>query len=95
MYAAGFFPILLICLYAAISVSSYFWIVLAVIIVFELISYFVFDAFLDKLAWKFIWNRFYANETRLHTPEQEAMKAYEQNPTPENYQTLQKHLDGR
>lgn len=92
LYAFQFFPVLLIGLYGAVFVDSFFWVILAGIIIYGFIDYFVFDAFIDRLGWRLIWRHFYSDEARPHTLEQELMKQYEHNPTPENYEALQKHL---
>lgn len=92
LYAFEFFPVLLVGLYGAIFVDSFFWFVLGGIIIYGFIDYIVFDAFIDRLGWKLIWHHFYSDEAKPHTPEQDLIKQYEQNPTPENYEALQKHL---
>lgn len=92
LYAFEFFPVLLIGLYGAFFVDSFFWFVLGGIIVYGFVDYIVFDAFIDKVGWRLIWRHFYSDEAKPHTPEQELIKQYEQNPTPENYEALQKHL---
>ena len=92
LYAFSFFPAVLICLFGAIAVDSFFWIILAGIIVYGFIDYMVFDAFLDKLGWRLIWRHFYDDEVHQPTAEHDVMKAYEVNPSEENHQTLQKHL---
>jgi hypothetical protein len=92
LYAAECVPAVLICLISAIVISPIFLVVLLGIIAVGIIDYVVFDAFLDKLTWKLIWPRFYADEIHALTPEQNAMKQFEANPSAENYQSLQKQL---
>lgn len=93
IYAFGFFPVLLIGLFGAILADSFFWFIIGGIIIIGFIDYLIFNAFLDKLGWKLILNRFYSDEAKPHTPEQDLIKRYEQNPTSENYEAIQKHLE--
>lgn len=92
LYALNFVPAILICVIAATSDSPIFWTVLLAVIAYGVMDYVLFDALVDKVAWKLFWSHFYADETVPRTPEQDAMKNFEINPTAENYQTLQKHL---
>ncbi len=92
LYAFQFFPVLLIVLYGAIFVDSFFWFALGGIIIYGFVDYIIFDAFIDKLGWKLIWHHFYSEEAKPHTPELDLIKQYEQNLTPENYEALQKYL---
>ncbi len=92
LYAVRFFPVVLICVFGALTVDSFFWLILAGVVVYGFIDYIVFDAFLDKLGWKLIWRRFYKDELHEPTAEHDAMKAFEANPNEENRQVLQKNL---
>ncbi len=92
LYALSFFPGILISLFGAIAVDSFFWFVLIALVLYGFIDYIVFDAFLDKLSWKLFWRHFYSDEVYEPTQEYDVMKAYESDPTEENYQALQKHL---
>lgn len=82
LYAFRLFPVFLICLYGAIAVDSIFWLVLVGILIYGFINYIIFDAFIDKLVWRLIWDRFYSDEAKPYTLEQEALKQHEQNPAP-------------
>lgn len=95
MYICSYALILLIGLYIAIFIDSLFWFVLGGIVVLGFIRYLVFDAILDELEWKSTWYHFYSDEVTPHTPEQALIKKYEQNPNPENYKALQKHLQAK
>jgi hypothetical protein len=95
LYASKYIPSLLICLYAAVFTNAIFWILLGSIIVYGFVDYIVFDAFLDKMSWKYLWRHFYADEAGGLTPDQDVMKLYEKNPTPENYKKLQKVLNSK
>jgi len=90
-----FLPVVLVGLFCAIFVNSFFWIVLVVIIACGFIDYLAFDAFLDELSWRLLWSHFYAGEAKPHTPEQDVMKTFEKKPTPQNYETLANRLKNK
>lgn len=92
LYAFGYIPAVLLCIFGAMAVDPLFWLALAILVICAFVDYVVFDAFLDKLSWKLIWSRFYADETHARTAEYDAMKAYDADPSKENYQALQKYL---
>jgi len=90
LYVLGFLPAVIIALIGAIFVDSIFWAFVIGVILVALIGYIVFDPLKDKLTWQLLWRRFYSDKAELHSTEHQAMKRYEQNPTPENYEALQK-----
>jgi len=95
LYAAEFAPVVLICLYGAIALDSFFWLILVGIVVYGFVDYLVFDAFFDKLSWKLLWRHFYADEVHAPSPEHDAMKAFEINPSEENHNALYRHLSSK
>ena len=58
---------------------------LAAIIVYGIVDYLVFDAFLDKLTWKLLWSHFYEPASSAQTDDYMAIKDFEKNPSPDNY----------
>ena len=93
LYSSQFIPSLIATLYGAIFESSIFYLVFLGIIIYGFIDYLLFDAFFDKLSWKFLWSHFYSDEVTSTDTEQIAIKKYEQNPTSESYKDLQKILN--
>lgn len=91
LYVLEFLPVASICLYCAVSIDSFFWIVLAAVVLYGVIYYLLFDAFGDRLSWKLLWSRFYSDEATSCTAADNTLKAFKQNSTPKNYEALQKH----
>lgn len=90
LYALQFVFLLLVGLYGAVAIDRMFWILAVGVLLYGFIGYFVFDALFDKLTWKLLWSRFYADEVKPR--EADPLKTYEQNPTPENYEALRRHV---
>lgn len=92
LYTVRFLPIILICLFGTIVVDSFFWLILVGVVVYGILDYILFDAFLDKVSWKLVWHHFYTDEVHEPSAEHDAIKAFETNPSQENRKALQKHL---
>ena len=92
VYALKFIPTIFIGVFGAIVIDARFWYVLGGMIIFGFIDYIVFDALADKMAWKYIWSRFYGDEVHEPTAEHKAMKKFEANPSKDNLEALHKHV---
>ena len=92
MHILSLLPILLITIYAAVSINSVYWFIFAGIILFSIVDYVVFDSLFDKIGWKLLWSRLYKGRGHDHTKTDPVLKAFEVNPSQENYEKLSLHL---
>ena len=95
MYALSFLLPFLVSLYAALSIHPFFWILVAILVLFGILDYLVFDAVLDHITWKLFWGRFYKNENNYSdkTETDLLLKSYEQNPSKQNYEKIARYLN--
>jgi hypothetical protein len=85
--------VLILCIIGMIfSNTKGFALIFLVIIACMLFDYFVFDAISDKIAWKVYGKRFYGKDLEPMSPEQQAMKQFEDSKGTETYEQLQENL---
>jgi hypothetical protein len=91
-YAANYLPVLIIALVGGILVDKFFFLVFIGIILYSIIDYVVFDAFLDRLAWNLFWSRFYKSADASTPSGYGAIKQFDKNPTADNYEAVEREL---
>ena len=91
-YAFSYIPVLIISLFGGIVVDKFFFLVFIGIIIYGILDYVVFDAFLDRLSWNLFWSRFYEPNEANTPPDYDTIKKFDKKPTPDNYAELEKDL---
>ena len=93
VYATEYIPFFMISIFAGISASPWFFLLLGLVVLIGMLQYIFFDNLYDKLWWKIVWKRFYKDEVHEVSETDALMQNVEQNPTPENIAKLRSHIE--